>query len=760
MKNILKRICLFLYIFLLVFVLNGCANGRNPQNEFTGEDGTLAAESVDFYEVLQQMELCADNTEDTYSRTKKASFRLRFDDYANGEIGMSTCSYILSKSGGAYFAKHLYEEPANCWDEMKICPANGQEYRVRLDFQQEDFNQAVCVGAIWNSDHYFMYKMQKDEENAEEYQHLFFETDEALSVQREYTVDFLREAIDDYEIVLDLKVDRNGAVHLLAYVYEEGWHYYVMDPEGGLLVKDETVYQKRPKLVFSYAGDVFVQTAQIGMQESAQKVYLKRADFETKEIVPSYEFQLREGVMQDRVYTLFDENTFLIVDTRGIYKQSIEGTAEEELYIWRKHATGVTDVEDVIVLENKELGVIYHDSTTANYIHLTVTKDNKSIKKIEFAVSPANTWLYSKVITMFNREFPAYHITMKADYETQPLLTKITAGEGPVLIDTTLLDFEENMELWLSLDEMFNYLNPDEAISPKLSAPGMIKGNRYGVVSCFWIDTLVSDCKREQWNYDAILDMMEGSAGISGVDYSSTAKQMILSYFTRSMEDSYLFDAQEDRVVFRKDRLIRVMNLPTMKERTDDIEQVGLWPDGKVLCHPVSIYKPEDIELYLTYYGEGKFVGYPSDQNAGHYISANSPLTVRRNTTPEEQAIACLFMKYLLSYDVQSELAEELSFPFSIRCDVIQEQFNRMRDGIVVNKYLYPPIQIDQVDRERDKKILDEILEEAVPYPHLTAELSEIFEEELNHYQKQSVGLEEVVVNIGKRVQLYLDEIR
>ena len=64
-KNILKRICLFLYIFLLVFVLNGCANGRNPQNEFTGEDGTLAAESVDFYEVLQQMELSADNTEDT-----------------------------------------------------------------------------------------------------------------------------------------------------------------------------------------------------------------------------------------------------------------------------------------------------------------------------------------------------------------------------------------------------------------------------------------------------------------------------------------------------------------------------------------------------------------------------------------------------------------------------------------------------------------------------------------------------------------------
>ena len=129
-------------------------------------------------------------------------------------------------------------------------------------------------------------------------------------------------------------------------------------------------------------------------------------------------------------------------------------------------------------------------------------------------------------------------------------------------------------------------------------------------------------------------------------------------------------------------------------------------------------------------------------------------------TTPEEQAIACLFMKYLLSYDVQSALAEELSFPFSLRYDVMQEQFNRMRDGIVVNKYLYPPIQIDQVDRERDKKILDEILEEAVPYQHLTAELSEIFEEELNRYQKQLVGLEEVVVNIGKRVQLYLDEIR
>ena len=65
MKNILKRICLFLYIFLLVFVLSGCANDRNPQNELTGEDEPLAAESIDFYEVLQQMELSADNTEDT-----------------------------------------------------------------------------------------------------------------------------------------------------------------------------------------------------------------------------------------------------------------------------------------------------------------------------------------------------------------------------------------------------------------------------------------------------------------------------------------------------------------------------------------------------------------------------------------------------------------------------------------------------------------------------------------------------------------------
>lgn len=51
------------------------------------------------------------------------------------------------------------------------------------------------------------------------------------------------------------------------------------------------------------------------------------------------------------------------------------------------------------------------------------------------------------------------------------------------------------------------------------------------------------------------------------------------------MDDSYLFDAQEDRVVFRKDRLIRVMNRPTFKERTDDIEQVGQWLDGKVLCN-------------------------------------------------------------------------------------------------------------------------------------------------------------------------------
>lgn len=189
-------------------------------------------------------------------------------------------------------------------------------------------------------------------------------------------------------------------------------------------------------------------------------------------------------------------------------------------------------------------------------------------------------------------------------------------------------------------------------------------------------------------------------------------------------------------------------------------EDERIWPEGGVLCNRVSITKPEDLETFRLFYGNDVcFVGYPSKDGAGHYLSAVSPLTIRDTASVKEKAAALTFIRYLLSEEVQREASKDVSFSFSVRKDVLSDQIRGMEGGTEIQKYGYSEIRLrDKLDYETDEKMLYEILDQSAPKKYFPKELRDIIYGELGEYFDGTISRDALMDHLKKRVGLLLDE--
>ena len=73
---------------------------------------------------------------------------------------------------------------------------------------------------------------------------------------------------------------------------------------------------------------------------------------------------------------------------------------------------------------------------------LNQTTEREAINAITFAVSPSHENKFSAAAAYFNKNFPAYNVSIRTDWDETNLLTQLGAGSGPVIVDTALTGFE------------------------------------------------------------------------------------------------------------------------------------------------------------------------------------------------------------------------------------------------------------------------------------------------------------------------------
>ena len=102
-------------------------------------------------------------------------------------------------------------------------------------------------------------------------------------------------------------------------------------------------------------------------------------------------------------------------------------------------------------------------------------------------------------------------------------------------------------------------------------------------------------------------------------------------------------------------------------------------------------------------------------------------------------------------------LFRSMSYNLSVRRDVLEEQVASM--PTVSYLYLIGEVKIgDNMDIERDRATLEELIESARPRNGFPRELSDILWEELDQYFAGSITEDMLMEHLENRVGLYLGE--
>ena len=699
-----------------------------------------------------------DNTLDLY--TGQINHPLRPEQPEGARDG-GAIKYLLGTTRAAVFKKHLFATFEESWDGLNIVTDRGEEQLEHLHFAEEGLNQVWNVGDICGSDNYLMYYMDTDE--SAETVHVFFIVDTEFNVvdridARELPADIFPD---------DIMMDISGNIHILSYG-NDNWIYYVLDPQGKLLAEYTNVSYWGVEFIPIYDGRIALYSCESVEDENVTPVVLWMLDLTSGGECILATLSLDKGISY---CTLWDDSTLVYATLQGLYRSDLSGDNQELLYEWSRHGIQLTSkgVRAIRFTQEKGLSLLYASQSGMNYLCLKQTAGNIDIQEITLVISSSSRSMYQAYAAEFNRKYPAYAIRLVEDYDMTKLLTELTAGNGPVLIDTSLTGFHQHSELWEPLDDMMAQTQLEDQLIPQVMELGKIDDTLYGIISGWTIKTVVStSVDMDDWDYRSFMQYIEGHPELTSLYNEQTSWRFISTFFIHSLEDNYLID-MEDRIPrFDSDdfrQLLRYAGELADEKKAigSQAEMISALREGTMLCCELNLYKPEELSLWRAQLGNSmKYIGYPGQNGSQHYIcSSAEPLAIRNTASEEEKEIARLFLQSVLSYESQSAVSHFRNFfvGMSVRRDVFVEQLEGMPD---VTYFVEPltskePIEI-MVDKEMDTKEFLALMEQAVPYPYFPGELYLIMIDELDSYFSGVLTEEQVINNMENRVRIYLAE--
>ncbi len=761
-----KTISYILSAVILVLQLCGCgADEREPADSpntektqdtqdpggSNGSGGAASPESTLDASAVLNLNLL-DNSLDAYSRIIDTPLKAETPENAlQGGAGAS----FLGESRAYYFKKHLLSSWKENWDEIFSVSAQGETDSVSFDFA----HQLWAVGPAAGTDHYLTFS-SGTQEGTEESCYILTERDENHEAVREIPLNFLNgsslsEALDS---LLCFAADSSGTVHLVLQT-PEGQQYLLLSSEGDILTEYHSEEDSIRELVPLNDGRIaflYVETLNDEARTSLQ--YL---DGETDE--PTLLAAPKTVIYR---MTLLDGDTLLYANGEGVYRCDLSGNNPEPLYLWRNHGIISHGVSALQADEEGRISLIYESSENDNYLCLEPTTEEVEICQITMAVSPNSASEYEPIVALFNRRYPGCHIELKEyEYNDTALLTQLIAGQGPVLIGTYAIPFTEHAELWEPLDTFMEQLGITQELLPSVLEPGRINGTLYGVVRDFSLDTMVTgNPNLKDWDYETFIQCIEDSPELEAVfnQYDGDFGSFFVMGFVNGIDDIYFLDAEAGTTNFDSDEFRRILELAKKYcVRKEEVLPGSSVTEGKVLCNKVSIYRPEQLALYRSCYGEdANYIGYPTKNGAAHFIEArNAPLAIRRTATEREKAAAGAFLSLCLSYEGQTLAAKGLNFGLSVRRDVLEEQIAAMNRSTMVYVYGFDPFRLGSaLNVDLDRKTLLDLIDRAEPVRSCPPELSDIMYEELDAYFSGTITEDMLIDRLENRVGLWLGE--
>lgn len=687
-----------------------------------------------------------DNSKDAYSASARAVMQPEMPE--NALEGGAEKSF-LGATGAYHFKKHLLSSAAESWDEVLFVTAEGKAGSERYDWE----NQLWDIGPVAGTDHYAALGVESREGGEARY--FLTERDENHEYLREFPLEFLSGDIGEVLTGLSgFAVDQSGAANLV-------WRgqYLLVSLEGDILAEYSPDGGSVERLVTLYDGRIAFEVMSNGNNGGTSLQYMDR---ETREPVTLAALEKDAFCL-----TLFDEETLLYAARDGVYRSGLSGENPELLYLWGNHGIIAQGVSALRADEEGRIELIYSGSENDTYLSLVPTTEEVPLCEITMEVRSIDVDSYKEVVAEFNKRYTSCHIELvgREFGDDAALLTQLTAGKGPVLLDSSMLGFEEMEKLWEPLDTVMEQLGITEELYPNVMEMGEINGTLYGIVRDFYLDTVVANPDIKDWDYDTFFQCVQDRPELDAIcDYYDRESGLyyLVGLLNHGLDDNCFIvrDEETGAMHFDSNRFRQILDLAEKYcVREEGVAPGSSLLEGNTLCNRLNILKPEEVAAYRIIYGEDmNYIGYPTKDGGALFMHPSNMLSIRRTATKEEKEAAAAFLALCLSYDGQTQAAKDINFGLSVRRDVLEEQIASMATEISHLSGFGPVSMEGNMNIELDRATLLGLIDRAKPERTLPKELSDILFEEMDLYLAGSITKDMLLDHLENRVELYLGE--
>lgn len=572
-------------------------------------------------------------------------------------------------------------------------------------------------------------------------------------------------------------VDGNGYIHMagvpLSYDMTD---YYVLSSDGDMIATMHFEKSSFMRFITLPDGRIACDSREsagsaneAGSMQYHHKVELMDTQTGQESVLFEYDELDKEGKNRIQAVNVFDDDRLVYADSEGVYFSDYSFTESRQIYSWRDQAISFPDIYDVSSDENGTISVLMNRDGSL-YLHHLVPKP-ENVREIELAVS----WgadAYSEAVMEFNKRHPEYRIVIRDDYDETALLTRLIAGDGPVLVDSSLVPFDEHETLWEPLGQIYEESGIRDSLNSAVLKLASIDGEVYGIVSDFFVETLITGADETDWDYDRFLQCMEKGSGLRYIMNNgmvNSAKLWIaVDLFDNGIENSFYMDAESGELKFDTEEfrtLLRLIDKYGPGDRYGSgqslVPYVEGLREGEVLCNFIYINSPSDLIFWRKTCGDyANIVGFPDNTGAKHRLVGAHVLAIRKTASDADKTIAAEFAKMLLSYEVQRKMTRSPNFHLSVRTDVLEEQIHSVKKGdwVTITSFGTEDLgfYLEEPDNEENGRVLKEILENSEVFHD--EGYKGILAEEFYSYFMGEITEDMLIEHLNNRVGLYLKE--
>lgn len=383
-----------------------------------------------------------------------------------------------------------------------------------------------------------------------------------------------------------------------------------------------------------------------------------------------------------------------------------------------------------------------------------------------------------KAVADFNRQSEKYYIVLTEwdgeenwlDFKTR-IQVEIGSGGGPALVTDDIINVYDAAENGYLLNLTEELAEERRRMQENVWASGEVEGKCFAAPYSFCVDTLVVSAdvagEKEYWTTKEFMECVRSGSAEAAINRVDGAQ-----LFWILLCQGKLIDWEKGKSYLDSKKVVELLEFAGKYGADDTPEDAYIRVvDGRSLAAGASIGSLDNFigcVYEAMFQGKEVYIGYPTDSypsQTGNLLRS-STLSVNQNCEYPEGAVA--FIRYLLSQEIQKQLAkkasESLMYELPVDSEALEYAFCYAREiyeneephFAAMNGYEFME---GPVSEEAWAKLQKVILSASPQTVHAEA-VETIVYEEVGAFFAGDRSAWEVCSIMQNRMQLYLDEIQ